>query len=1136
VFDGSTGKARTIYEYDNYNQTTSDNFHASLTSRSSITGLDSAYTTTHYTRGNVTKTTRSLLDTNGNETGSISGYAQYDVAGSVVKAVDPRSTSNNIIATTFDFSDRYGSPDSEARSNTAPLGGELNGGLVTYAFATKVTNASPFNHEAYTQFDYYLGKPVNSEDPNGTVSSGRYDVFLDRPTGVDTGIFTNSLIQHHTSFVYDDTARTITTHSDQLTLNDGVLTSTMLYDGLGRTTETQQTEPGGGVIHSVQQYDGMGRVSRIINPYRAPTGESTNGYADTAYDGAGRVLTVTTSDGAVVTTSYSANATTVTDQATRQRRSITDGLGRLNRVDEPDTTGSLGTVASPNQSTSYLFDVLDDLVKVTQGVQIRYFMYDSLKRLIRARNPEQDTNTNLSLSDPVTGNNAWSVKYVYDESSNLLTRTDARGTLGITTTYVYDALNRVTSRTYTNDPQSSPAVSYKYDNQDLIPGYPAAFTRGSSIGRLVAVTYGTGSAGNYTGYDQLGRVNVSYQQTDSINYGFGYGYNLASEMTSETYPSGRQVITEYDSAGRGAGIRSAAIYYAGAAASDATNRIQYAPQGAVAVMKLGNGKWEHTDFNNRLQPKQIGLGTSGTDSSVIKLDYGYGTTGNNGNVTSQIITAPSLTVNQCYGYDYLNRLTSAEEKNGGVACAGTQQWKQAFTYDRFGNRNFNLVDTTPNVLGPNQNPTINQSTNRIAAGQNFGYDFAGNLTSDPTTNTNGIVYDAENRQTQYTKSQQATNSYYYDGDGHRIKKIDSSGTTVFVYNAGGQLIAEYTAGNPSSGGTSYLTTDHLGCTRVVIRSDGTTTRHDFLPFGEEIQAGIGGRTAGQGYVADSVRQKFTQKERDNESGLDYFGARYYSSAQGRFTSPDAFWKDSHVADPQSWNKYAYARNNPLKYFDPTGEKATVTIVTDEKNKTGTITIYASIALYTNDSSISSDDLNKAGQEYKDNIETAWSGTFVKDGVTYTVNTTVDVNVYGSQKEAKNSGAQNVLEVVPHGGDTFVKPASVFGGPDRGQIEIDGGKRGLAAHEFTHLLGVDDRYSGAYLSNTYEGQRSRGMKATASDYEWALGGAAESHRAGSRQYKGNGDSLETRSSPQFRLGPPENHRSTRELRAGIIFWN
>ena len=62
-------------------------------------------------------------------------------------------------------------------------------------------------------------------------------------------------------------------------------------------------------------------------------------------------------------------------------------------------------------------------------------------------------------------------------------------------------------------------------------------------------------------------------------------------------------------------------------------------------------------------------------------------------------------------------------------------------------------------------------------------------------------------------------------------------------------------------------------------------RHDYVPFGEELFAGVGIRSAALGYGADSTRQKFTGKERDAETGLDYFLARYYSSTQGRFTSP-----------------------------------------------------------------------------------------------------------------------------------------------------------------------------------------------------------------------------------------------------------
>lgn len=77
----------------------------------------------------------------------------------------------------------------------------------------------------------------------------------------------------------------------------------------------------------------------------------------------------------------------------------------------------------------------------------------------------------------------------------------------------------------------------------------------------------------------------------------------------------------------------------------------------------------------------------------------------------------------------------------------------------------------------------------------------------------------------------------------------------------------------------------------------------------------------------AIQSRSTGKERDSETGLDYFGARYYGSTMGRFTSPDLFANDTHPADPQSWNLYAYVRNNPLRYVDPSGEKVYVGGVT-----------------------------------------------------------------------------------------------------------------------------------------------------------------------------------------------------------------
>ena len=86
----------------------------------------------------------------------------------------------------------------------------------------------------------------------------------------------------------------------------------------------------------------------------------------------------------------------------------------------------------------------------------------------------------------------------------------------------------------------------------------------------------------------------------------------------------------------------------------------------------------------------------------------------------------------------------------------------------------------------------------------------------------------------------------------------------------------------------------------MTKGDGSVkARYDYLPYGEEIGATIGGRSGVSGYGgADSTKQKFTSKERDSESGLDYFLARYYSGAQGRFTSVDPLNDGPKAADPQ----------------------------------------------------------------------------------------------------------------------------------------------------------------------------------------------------------------------------------------------
>ncbi len=135
----------------------------------------------------------------------------------------------------------------------------------------------------------------------------------------------------------------------------------------------------------------------------------------------------------------------------------------------------------------------------------------------------------------------------------------------------------------------------------------------------------------------------------------------------------------------------------------------------------------------------------------------------------------------------------------------------------------------------------------------------------------------------------------------------------FVYNAGGQLVAEYSTQISQTPQVSYLTSDHLGSPRINTDANGTVTaRHDYQPFGEEI--------ARASYGADSVRKQFTGYERDNETDLDFAQARMYANKLGRFTTTDPILITSYrLLNPQAINLYAYVANSPLKFTDPTGK-------------------------------------------------------------------------------------------------------------------------------------------------------------------------------------------------------------------------
>lgn len=778
---------------------------------------------------------------------------------------------------------------------------------------------------ATTSYDLDTGIPLSVTDSNGQTTTFEYDSEL-RPIRVippSGGAITES--------EYGDTPGNHFVKTRSQIDETNWAESTTFYDNLGRPLKAQGKDAQGDVFTEVE-YDSFGRVARSSNPYRA--GEQKF-WSKPRYDELGRVVETFApapdgqtgaSNGIVefgisTVSGFIGNFVVSTDASGRKSRALKNVYGQLVRLDEATGNNELGTLANPNQPTFYHYNIEGELVRVEQGQQNRYFKYDSLGRLTRVRQPEQMPNPALATTgDPV--NNEWTAGFTYDIHGNLITATDAKNTV---ITNQFDKAGRLVKKTYSD---GTPQIEYFFDGKGL-PQIPQ-FAKG----QLTKVTSSV-SESRYTGFDNLGRLLASQQITDGQTYNFAYTYNVSGGLVEQTYPSGRVVRNHLETDG---GLKSVSSKAANGQFRNYASNFDYSAAGGLKSMMLGNGRWENAEFNSRLQLTQIGLGNAATDTSLWKLAYQYGELNqdgvnvdenkNVGQIAKQTVTVPGASFTQTFKYDSLFRLTEAKETSG-----TNQNWAQTFGYDRFGNRT-SLNQTIGSAVS-STTPTVDPATNRFTTGQGFVYDLNGNLIQD--AENRGFTFNGDDKQTVVRNlnipapagnpDANVVGRYYYDGEGARVKKVTNTETTIFVYDGFGALAAEYSTTIAAQPTISYLTTDHLGSPRVVTdRQGNVTSRRDFLPFGEEISAGIGARTFEQKYSAvDSIRQRFTGYEKDNEtdmnnngSGLDFAEARMYQSKHGRFTAADPLLSSASLGNPQTFNRYVYVGNNPVNITDPLG--------------------------------------------------------------------------------------------------------------------------------------------------------------------------------------------------------------------------
>jgi RHS repeat-associated protein len=560
---------------------------------------------------------------------------------------------------------------------------------------------------------------------------------------------------------------------------------------------------------------------------------------------------------------------------------VYDGLGRVVKetIDDPTPenivtnyaySGFQVTITDPDtNSVTTVKDHLDRIIQVVEpGSLTTSYGYNAAGDLTSITDATRNINNMVTMTYDLAGRKTSETdpdigyrKYIYDSAGNLTNEQWAVQSDSPWTRQIvttYDALNRPLTKTFSKSSASIAATS------NVTYHYDSA-TNGVGLPAEVINDFAVRTVG---AYDAMGRKTSETLAIDGKELTTAYAYDLAGRPTSVTHPDGTTVTTSYF-----AGMNLVQSVSGGATAT-ATG---YNPAGKITGLSYGGGL---ANVTYAYDPQSMRLtaitGTDKDGTTVFSRQYVYTKAGD----VSRMYLIGSANVYDCI-YDGLHRLT--ELKHSETTAI---RW----TYDNVGNM---------------------KSAQTLNGATAWGYSAIGERRQ--------VVYDVRNMPVA-VQSQGGDTLFVYDGDGRRVKKLAPGRDKRYYVTdtfelVNGQPTISLFFGNVRfaqwNGAATYFIRDHLNSASVALDGTGAVVESaEYLPFGAARQAGV---------EITSTDYTFTDQEKDRSTGFYNYDARHYDPNASRFISPDSLLPNPY--DPQQLNRYAYARNNPLKYVDPSGHQS-----------------------------------------------------------------------------------------------------------------------------------------------------------------------------------------------------------------------